>query len=462
MNFVLKRSVVQYCLMGLLVHLQAMTSEAQTGGAPFRLITLDPAHFHAALIQKTAYPQVDQTVFVYAPADDAALKAHLDLIASYNQRTSAPTAWKEVIYTGPDYLQKMLTEKKGNVVVLAGNNKMKIDYIKRSIEASLHVFADKPMAINSEGFQQLKNAFALAQKKKVLLYDIMTERYQITNSLQKELSQMETVFGSLLKGSEAEPAVVIESVHHFLKTVSGKALLRPAWYFDVRQQGEGIVDVTTHLVDLVQWECFPSVNLNYKKDIRLFSAKRWPTVMTPSQFQRVTGQSYPDFLHADIQDLLLSVYANGEINYTLRGVHVRVSVVWNYEAPTGGGDTHYSILKGSKANLIIRQGAAQQYIPVLYIQPLQHETAYEQQLQDAFKSLQAKYPGLALVKKGEEWQVMIPDKYRLDHETTFGEVAKKFLEYLQKGTLPEWERKGILAKYYTTTEALKIATLNKQ
>jgi len=50
--------------------------------------------------------------------------------------------------------------------------------------------------------------------------------------------------------------VVIESVHHFFKEVSGKPLIRPAWFFDVRQQGEALPDVGTHLVDLVQWMCF--------------------------------------------------------------------------------------------------------------------------------------------------------------------------------------------------------------
>ena len=32
-----------------------------------RLITLDPGHFHAALIQKIMYPQVHPDVFIYAP-----------------------------------------------------------------------------------------------------------------------------------------------------------------------------------------------------------------------------------------------------------------------------------------------------------------------------------------------------------------------------------------------------------
>ena len=41
-------------------------------------------------------------------------------------------------------------------------------------------------------------------------------------------------------------------------------------------------------------------------------------------------------------DGTLQVYSKHEFTYRLRGVHVRVSVQWNFEAPPGTGDTHYS------------------------------------------------------------------------------------------------------------------------
>ncbi len=63
------------------------------------------------------------------------------------------------------------------------------------------MFADKPMAITPNDFKLLHRAFELAQEKKVLLYDIMTERYSITNIIQRELAQNPEVFGTLEKGS---------------------------------------------------------------------------------------------------------------------------------------------------------------------------------------------------------------------------------------------------------------------
>src|SRR5207302_5990767 len=101
-----------------------------------------------------------------------------------------------------------------------------------------NVLADKPMAITPEGFNLLRKDFDLARQHKVLLYDIMTERFEIVSILERELARSPELFGTLEKGSLDEPAVIMESVHHFFKEVAGKPLLRPAWFYDVRQQGE--------------------------------------------------------------------------------------------------------------------------------------------------------------------------------------------------------------------------------
>ncbi|MBN8856361.1 MAG: oxidoreductase [Sphingobacteriales bacterium 50-39] len=424
---------------------------------PIRLITLDPGHFHAALVQKTGYADIDTVVHVYAPGGQE-LQAHMALIEKYNSRPDQPTRWKEVVYAGPDYLSRMMREKAGNVVVLAGNNQKKIEYIKSAVDSGFNVFADKPMIIEPKDFPVLEATFGEAKKNGVVLYDIMTERYQITTVLQKELSTMPEVFGRLLKGTRDNPAITKESVHHFFKYVSGKPLIRPSWYFDVSQEGEGIVDVTTHLVDLVQWECFSDSLLDYKKDVDMLSARRWPTVLTPSQFKLSTQlDHYPAFLSANVKDSLLNVFANGEMDYTLKGVHARVSVRWDFQAPEGGGDTHYSVLRGELANLIIRQGKEEGFKPVLYIEPLRASAKYDSSVRHAAAALQGRWPGVSVEGTSKGWKVLIPERYSLDHEATFAEVTKKYLGYVKSGKLPEWELSCMLAKYYTTTRALEMA-----
>ena len=405
------------------------------------------------------YPQVDPVVSIYAPAGDD-LAEHRKRISGYNGRTENPTHWEETVYSEPDFFAKMLRDKPGNLVVLAGNNRRKTEYIQAAVEAGLNVFADKPMAIDPADFVRLEQAFVAARKQGVLLYDIMTERSEITTVLQKEFSRLPAVFGKLTAGTPDQHAVTKESVHHFFKFVSGSALKRPPWAFDVTQQGEGIVDVTTHLVDLVQWECFPEQVLDYQKDIQLLSAKRWPTRVTAAEFNAVTGSAeFPAYLKSNVQDGVLSVYANGEINYRIKGVHAKVSVRWNYRAPDGAGDTHFSIMRGTKCDLVIRQGAEQAYKPVLYLEPVAGTAAvaFGTALEAAVATLQAKYPGVTLKPLADTWRVVVPPKYDVGHEAHFGQVMERFLQYLSSGQLPAWEVPNMIAKYYTTTAALELA-----
>lgn len=423
-----------------------------------RIITVDPGHFHAALVQKSMYEDVDSVVHVYAPAGPD-VQLHLDRIKNFNSRPQDPTHWNEEVYTGTDFFEKMLAEKPGNVVVLSGNNQKKTEYISRSLDAGINVLADKPMVIGKDGFEMLKAAFETAKKNHLLLYDIMTERFEITTILQKELSAIPEVFGTLEKGTPEKPAVTKESVHHFFKFVSGNILIRPPWFMDVRQAGEGIVDVTTHLVDLVQWECFPEQTLDYSKDIELTSAKRSATDMTLHEFTAITRENaFPEYLkEAIVNGTVLQVYCNGEINYKIRGVHAKVSVRWAYKAPEGAGDTHYSIMRGTKANLIIRQGAEQQFKPTLYVEPLSKDPGYEKVLLEKMKTIQSNYPGVDVKKMNKGWEVTVPEKYKEGHEAHFTRVTEKFLEYLKNKNMPEWEVPNMLAKYYTTTKALELA-----
>jgi len=322
------------------------------------------------------------------------------------------------------------------------------------------VLADKPMVISPDKFPMLEEAFATASKNGVLLYDIMTERHEITTILQKEFSQLPEVFGEMQVGSPNLPAITKESVHHFSKIVSGKPLIRPPWFFDTEQQGEGIVDVTTHLVDLVQWETFPEVVLK-KEDVQIISSKRWTTALTTEMFLKVTGlDSYPSYLEKDVDGSILRVYSNGEINYTLKGVHARVSVIWNFQAPEGTGDTHYSTMRGSNCELMIRQGEAEGYKPTLYIMPtfIESPDEFRKALEIGTQQLAVKYPGLDVEEIDElMWRVNIPDSYKVGHEAHFGQVTEKYLDYLSRGTLPEWEIPNMIVKYYTTTEGMKQA-----
>ncbi len=444
---------------------------AVTGGCPaekpaseagpdcqVRLMVLDPGHFHAALVQKTMYEEVCPDVYVYAP-DGPELQEYLRSIEAFNSRAENPTSWVLNVYKGEDYLERMLSEKKGNAVVLSGKNSLKTDYIYQSVQAGLNVLADKPMVIVPEKFPLLVDAFETAEKKGVLLYDIMTERYEITTILQKELSAIPEVFGPFEKGSPEEPAVSKESVHHFFKDVAGRPLRRPAWFFDPAQRGDDLADVSTHLVDLIQWECFPQQPIDYRTDIRMLSARRWTTPMTAEQFREITGmESWPEYLRPYVKDDVLHVPANGQMDYVIRGLHARVSVRWEYRAPEGAGDMHFSVLRGSRCSLVIRQGPQEQYKPTLYVEARSGNLPAENLRKAVLETLQGRYPGIGLEPIAEgRWKIVIPEQYHVGHEAHFAQVMQNFLGCLKEGRLPEWEVSNMLAKYYTTMEAVKAA-----
>jgi len=415
-----------------------------------KLIILDPGHGHATFMQGSMNPAIYPEVHVYAPVGPD-VQQYIKTIERANARKNNQTNWKLVVYTGTDYLEKMITEKKGNAVLISGNNSKKSEYIKRSVEAGFHVIADKPMAITD--FKSLEEAFEIAERRKVVLFDPMDLRYDISNILQKELAQIPELFGVLRKGTLENPALVQANLHHYLKGPAGQTAVRPAWFFDVDQQGHGIVDVSTHLVDLNQWLSFPDKTINYKTDIKVISSREWATKLQPSEFRLVTRvDKYPDYLKKDIKDSTLSVYSNGEINYTIKSIHSRVTVLWNYKEPSGSSDTHYSLMRGTKANLEIRQGATEKYRATLYVKPPSGAdiAALEESIQIAQQKLQQKYPGTELIRKGDQWEVK-PGKYE---RTNSAEVA---VNYIRNGKMPEWEAPNMIAKYFTTLEALKKA-----
>ena len=127
---------------------------------------------------------------------------HLNRIASFNRRAEQPTAWELEVHTSPDYFERMLRERPGNVVMLSGRNRAKIDQIVASVEAGLNVLADKPWILKSADLPKLETALADADAKRLVAYDIMTERFEITTMLQRALVNDRATFGEIVKGTE--------------------------------------------------------------------------------------------------------------------------------------------------------------------------------------------------------------------------------------------------------------------
>ncbi|GIW79622.1 MAG: oxidoreductase [Gemmatales bacterium] len=425
-----------------------------------RLMTLDPGHFHAALVQKEMYANVDKQVHVYAPLG-ADLTSHVERIVGFNNRAEKPTSWELEVHASPDFAQRAWQERPGNVVILSGRNRPKIGYIRQAVAAGLNVLADKPWIIRSDDLPVLEESLNEAEKKGLVIYDIMTERFEITNILQRELIHDAAVFGESIAGTFEEPAVYMESKHFLLKTVAGVPLRRPVWFFDIGLQGEGLTDVGTHLVDLVPWLLFPDQAIDYRREVEVLQGRRWPTLISRADFHRISGADhFPDFLANSVRDDLLEYFCNNSVAYTVRSVHVKMDILWDFEAAPGSGDTHFAVVRGSRSRIEIRQGPEQGFRPELYVVPNRQDDQQKvfEALEKKIVALSATYPGLAIAASNNAFQVLIPDRYRIGHEAHFAEVTRKFLTYLEKpASLPAWEKANMLAKYFVTTKGVDLA-----
>ena len=441
---------------------QGAAQKSQESSSPMsdvRLMTVDPGHFHAALVQKEMYPGVATRVDVYAPLG-ADLYEHLKRIDGFNRRGASPTSWAVDVHASPDYFERMLAERPGTVVVLSGRNRSKIDRIVASVKAGLNVLADKPWILRSADLGKLEETLAEADRSGVVAYDIMTERFEVTSILQRALVNDPAVFGEMLKGTQGDPAVYMESVHFLMKTVAGAPLVRPVWFFD-NTETEGLNDVGTHLVDMVQWTLFPDQAIDYRRDIQVLAAQRWATPIDEAGFSRVTGErGFPAALAPAVKDGRFDYFCNTLVSYTLRGVHTKLNVIWDWEPAPGSGDTHYAFYKGSRATVEVRQTQADKLRPELYVVPA---TAGERRqvlaaVRARVAALQKDFAGVAVEERADAIHVAIPDTFRVGHEAHFAEVTREFLRMLRdRRALPAWERPNMLAKYFVSTKGTELS-----
>ena len=420
----------------------------------YTLVIVNPGHFHAGLVLREMHSEISKDVYIYSDPDTD-LDNYMKLVQSFNNRAQNPTAWNFHVYAAPDFMEKAVAEKKGDIAILAGKNNLKIHYIKRLHDAGYSVLSDKPLTINRDGVKVLKDVLS----GNPILMDIMTERHEITSLLQRDLVENKELFGGF-RIEKDSPSITKESVHHLYKTVNGAPLVRPGWYFDVNVQGEGIVDVTTHLVDLIQWMLFGEAVVD-AKDIELCAARRWSTDVPLDKYSLVTKlDKFPESLAANVCGDTLKLFSNGEFSYNIKGIPVKLSVIWALQAPEGGGDTHKSVMKGKVSDLIIDQGPQTGNKPELFVQPHGNIGQFETVLKRAVAALN--YNGLSVVKDGSRFRIDIPAALRTSHEEHFAAVRDEFLEILAGGKEPANLRANLISKYSLLSDARELALKSSQ
>lgn len=431
---------------------------AQPPKNELRLIEIDPGHSHISGLHSKSLPGVSNEVHIYSPLTPE-LASHLAALARFNARETEPTHWAVRLFAGPDYLNGLAGEGPGNIVALSGRNEKKIGYIQAALAAGQNVFADKPWIISSSDFPKLEAALQLADTKHLVTYDWMTLRGNKVYQLQRDLLMDTSVFGRPQTGSVDNPAVRLENLHALLKFANGLPQQRPPSFLDIRQQGEGLADVGTHLADLVQWSLFPNQAISYRSDLRVLKADRSPLILTLDQFTRLTGQTtWPDYLKSAIVDGQLKYFANGSCIYSIRGVYVRLKVGWQFEAPHGAQDSYFASYLGTRSSIELRAGVNENYIPQIYVTPGEgiDSRSLEANLKRALLRLNDKYAGLSLEKTGRAFHVLIPPADRGGDDLR--NIFDQFAGYVRDPrTFPAFENINLLAKYYLTTTAVAMA-----
>jgi predicted dehydrogenase len=414
------------------------------------LAFLEPGHVHAALTQGTPHPNVREEIFVYAPPG-AELDDFLALIDAFNRRPERPTAWKPVVRAGDGALERLVGDRPGDVVILAGKNDRKMAMMRRLHDAGFHVLADKPWLAGPDGLEDLRHTLSGGP----LAVEIMTGRHEITSKLTRKLVGEAEVFGGFDGEGMGKPAIEISSVHHLEKMVNGAPLRRPVWYFDVRVQGDGIADIPTHMVDQVQrLVAAASDDAAAPPALDLIAARRWATQVPRSLFARVTGR--PDF-PAELDEVVagseLSYRGNAELSFRLGAVTAALDTRWDLSEPPGGGDTHRSVIRGTRVEIRVDQSAATGFRRRLSVVPRREASRTKAALERAITKWQGECPGLALSEAGSGWEISVPRALASGHESHFPLVLADFLALVERGSWPPALATDTLAKYTLLTRA---------
>ncbi len=420
------------------------------------LAFLDPGHFHAALTLRDQHPRVREEIFVYAP-EGPELDDFLALIETFNRRPVRPTTWRPIVRAGGQSIERLLAERPGDVVILAGRNDGKMAVIRRLHDAGAHVLADKPWLAGPDGLDDLRHTLSGGP----VAMEIMTGRHEITSILTRRLVADPEVFGDFAAGA---PAIEIASVHHLEKAVSGAPLRRPAWFFDVRVQGDGIADIPTHMVDHVQRlvDAAPRSAAAQVPPLELLAARRWATRVPRDVFARVTGT--PDF-PAEIGDVVkgsdLSYVGNAALSFRVGTIIAALDTRWDLSAPAGGGDIHGSVVRGTRAEIRVEQGAPTGFRRRLSILPRIEVDRVRAALDRIVTAWQGEYPGVAVAAAGDALELRVPRGLDTGHESHFPLVLADFLALVERGSTPPALAARTLAKYVLLAQASVEARRNE-
>jgi hypothetical protein len=175
-------------------------------------------------------------------------------------------------------------------------------------------------------------------------------------------------------------------------------------------------------------------------------------------FTRITGlHDLPGALRHRVSGGVLSYLCNAALSFRLRGIGVAIESRWALAVPQGGGDTHYALVRGTAADLIVEHGVQTQYVTDLTVRPVNGGPGYATALGSAIESLQGAFPGVGIEPLGNHYRITIPSVLRTTHEQHFAKVLDQFLNRMDGIESSDGLGSDLVAKYTLLARAAELS-----
>ena len=226
----------------------------------------------------------------------------------------------------------------------------------------------------------------------------MTERFEITSVLQRELVNDPAVFGEPVAG-HAGGARRVHGERAPPDEGGGGSAQHPAGVVLRHRASRARASTTSARTwsTSCSGPCFRTRRIDYRRDVKVLAAQRWPTDDPRSRLparDRRSRRSRPRCQRTS-RTARSSTTATRSVTYRLRGTHVTLNVIWDWEAPEGGGDTHFARYRGALSAIEVRQTRADGFRPELYV--VAGDAARRRSVRAALErkiaALQRTYPG---------------------------------------------------------------------
>ena len=146
------------------------------------------------------------------------------------------------------------------------------------------------------------------------------------------------------------------------------------------------------------------------------------------------------------------------LEYRLGPCLVRQRTEWRARQPEGGGDTHWSVARGTGASVTIRLGPETGFRPEIHVgEGAKPSTDLGPRLERHLAGWAAAFPGLAIAPSDLGYRLLVPPALATPHERTFPLVLDDFLDRVESGSWEPSEAAVIGQRYALLAQATTLA-----